>query len=57
MKPDPIVDEIRRFRDSHAAKFGYDLAAICEDLRKRENRENPLLVTRPPRLRLRKTGS
>ncbi len=57
MKPDPIVEEIRKLRDSHAAKFAYDLAAICKDLRKREDLEKPLLVTRPPRLRLKKTGS
>ena len=57
MKPDPIVEEIRRLRDSHAANFSYNVTAICEDLRKREDREKPLLVTRPPRLRRKKTGN
>ena len=28
---DPIVDEVRRFRDEHAKQFNYDLDAICED--------------------------
>jgi hypothetical protein len=29
---DPIVEEIRRYRDEHARRFGYDLDAICADL-------------------------
>lgn len=29
---DPIVAEVRRFRDEHARAFGYDLDAICNDL-------------------------
>lgn len=33
---DPIVDEIRRIRDAHAAKFNYDLNAIARDLQRRE---------------------
>jgi len=31
---DPIIDEVRRYRDEHAKKFGYDLKAICDDFRK-----------------------
>ena len=34
---DEIVDEIRRNREAHAARFGYDLKAIVEDLRKTES--------------------
>ena len=30
---DPIVEEIRQFRDEHAKKFNYDLDAICEDFK------------------------
>lgn len=30
---DPIVEEVRRHREAHAAKFNFDLAAICRDLR------------------------
>lgn len=29
---DPIVEEVRKFRNEHAKKFNYDLDAICEDL-------------------------
>jgi hypothetical protein len=34
MKTDPILDEIRAFRDAHAKQFNFELAAICEDHRK-----------------------
>jgi hypothetical protein len=33
---DPIVDEIRRVRDAHAARFNYDLDAIFQDVKERE---------------------
>jgi hypothetical protein len=55
MREDPIVSEVRRFRDERAAKFGYDLRAIAEDARKRERQggrqvvslANPERRTRP----------
>ncbi|MBX9679221.1 MAG: hypothetical protein K2X38_10695 [Gemmataceae bacterium] len=33
---DPIVDEVRKVRDAHAARFNYDLGAIFLDIKKRE---------------------
>jgi hypothetical protein len=33
---DPIVDEVRRVRDAHAARFHYDLDAIFQDIKQRE---------------------
>ena len=33
---DPIVDEVRRVRDAHAARFNYDLDAIFRDIKERE---------------------
>lgn len=36
MTNDPIVDEIRRIRDAHAARFNYDLDAIYRDIKQRE---------------------
>ncbi len=33
---DPIVEEIRNHREQYAAKFNYDLTAICRDLRERQ---------------------
>jgi len=35
---DPIVDEVRRVRDAHAARFNYDLDAIFEDIKAREKK-------------------
>jgi len=36
MSEDPIVREVREARQKHAARFDYDLAAICRDLREQE---------------------
>ena len=33
---DPIVEEVRRVRDEHAARFDYDLDRIYEDLRRQQ---------------------
>ena len=35
---DPILDEIRRIRDAHAAKFNYDLDAIFLDIKEQERK-------------------
>lgn len=34
MWKDPIVEQVRRVRREHAAKFNYDIKAICEDIRR-----------------------
>ncbi len=57
MKSDPIVDEVRKTREAHAAQFNYDLLAICRDLKQKEQQSNHPIVSRQPRLRLRPTGS
>jgi len=58
MKSDPIVDEVRKVREAHAAKFNYDLSAICTDLKKKEKDSDHPVVSRPPKLlRLKPTGS
>lgn len=33
---DPIVEEVRRIRDAHAARFNYDLDAIFQDIKEQE---------------------
>ena len=33
---DPIVEEIRRYREEYAARFNHDLQAIFEDLEKQQ---------------------
>jgi len=35
---DPIVDEDRRVRDAHAARFDYDLDASFRDIKEQEQR-------------------
>ena len=55
---DPIVEEVRRARETHAKKFNYDLDAICEDLRKREKSSGyPTVSLGPKRLARKKKTS
>ena len=42
---DPIVDEVRRARDTYAARFNYDLRAIYRDLKEQEKRGGRKLVS------------
>ena len=46
---DPIVEEIRKYREEYAARFDYDLAAICKDLRERQATCGHEVVARPPK--------
>jgi hypothetical protein len=42
---DPIVDEVRRDRDAHAAKFNYDLDATFRDIKEQEKASGLKLVS------------
>lgn len=46
---DPIVDEVRRIRDAHAAMFNYDLDAIFQDIKEQEKKSGLTFVSYPPR--------
>ena len=46
---DPIVEEVRKVRNAHAAKFNFDLHAICEDLRKKEKDCGHPVISLPPK--------
>jgi len=46
---DPIVDEVRRVRDAHAAMFNYDLDAIFQDIKEQERKSGLKFVSFPPR--------
>ena len=46
---DPIVEETRQLREEYAEHFGFDLEAICRDLRVREAAHPERLVSRRPR--------
>ena len=49
MWKDEIVEEVRRIRDAQAAKFNYDIKAIVEDARKRQEASGRKTVSFPPR--------
>jgi hypothetical protein len=42
---DPIVDEVRRVRDLHAASFNYDLDAIFRDIKQQEKKSGRKFVS------------
>jgi hypothetical protein len=42
---DPIVDEVRRVRDAHAARFNYDLRAIFKDIKEQQIRSGLKFVS------------
>lgn len=49
MRTDPIIEEIHKERESHAAKFGHDLRAIFNDLKRVERELGIPLVSLPAR--------
>ena len=49
MWQDPIVEEIRRYRQEYAAKFNDDLKAICRDLRERQKTSAHKVVSLTPK--------
>ena len=57
MKKDPIVEEIRKVREQHAAKFNYNLDDIVTDLKKKEKKAKQKVVSLPPKPFLKATGT
>ena len=53
MKPESILDELRRIRDEHAKQFNYDIHAIFEDHRRyaAELKKQGWKFVKPPRRR------
>lgn len=49
MWEDPIVAEVRKIRDAHAARFNYDLKAIYQDLKQQEQASEQVFVSYLPR--------
>lgn len=47
---DPIVEEVRKARDEHAAQFGYNLEQIFEDIQKKERQSGRKVVSLPPKI-------
>ncbi len=44
---DPIVEEVRKSRDSYAKRFNYDLDAIFRDLKEKERCSGRVVVPCP----------
>jgi hypothetical protein len=48
MKDDPIVEEIRKVRSTHAARYGNDLDRIFAAIKEEEKKVSTRLVNREP---------
>lgn len=46
---DPIVEEIRKYRDEHAKKFNYDIDAICADFIASQGKSGHTVVSLKPK--------
>ena len=49
MWTDPIVEELHRVREAHAARFGNDLRAIAAELRRVEQEWSGVIINPGPR--------
>jgi len=49
MWKDPIVEEVRKVREEHAARFDYDLVKIFQDLKEQERQSGRKVVSLPPK--------
>jgi len=49
MWEDPVVEEVRKVRDAHAAQFNYDLRAIYLALKQEEVKSGRRYVKFPPK--------
>jgi len=46
---DPIVEEVRKIREEHAARFDYDLERIFQDLKEQERQSGRKVVSLSPK--------
>lgn len=49
MWKDPIVEEVRKVRDAHAAEHNYDLQAIYQEIKQEEAASGRKFVKLPPK--------
>jgi hypothetical protein len=49
---DPILQEVRRIKEAHAARFNYDIRAMVKSLQEDEKKSGHKVVS-PPRRRAR----
>ncbi len=56
MWTDPIVSEIRKIRDAHAARCDFDLSKIIAELKAQEEKSGRIYVNRPAKPAQRRTA-
>lgn len=44
MWKDPIIEEIHKYREEYAKKFNYNIEAMMEDLRKRQDESERTII-------------
>jgi len=49
IQTDPIIAEVRAVRDEHAARFGYEVPAIFQDIKSMQKASGRVFVRYPPR--------
>jgi len=49
MSDDPIVEEVRRIKEAHAARYNYDIRAMAKALREQQQRSGHKVVSLPRR--------
>ena len=49
MIEDPIVEEVRKYRQEHSHFYGYDLQRIVKSLREREQQSKRLILNPGPK--------
>jgi len=47
---DPIVEEVRKIRNSYAKKFDYNVHEISKDIRKRQHTSKKRILQPPKRI-------
>ncbi len=49
MWKDLIIEEIHKHREDYLKRYNYDLHAICQDIRKKQNQNERSIVQPKPR--------
>ncbi len=47
MSDDPIVEEVRRVKEAHAARYNYDMRAMAKALREQQKHSGHEIVSLP----------
>lgn len=50
MWTDPVVEEVRREREAHAERHGFDVVAICRELQQLQEQESGRSLVLPPEI-------